>query len=303
MYLFFLTFLLFFTNLYTSHGVTVRFDCGRLGDKLLLLTSAISFAYRHKLPLFYPAFQYCDELSLDSLELYDTQKHHFDVIKEYSEEIDNNLQHQTQSTLIIISFYNRPKPDLKDKKFRKKMQTIISPKQHMPKIAIPENHLAVALHIRTGGGFAMDTLLHDKYPLLFVPLDFYVDQLNYLTSLYPEKKLYVYLFTDDQHPEQIIDYLKTKSHNKNIDYGFRTSNNQHNKNVLEDFFAMMHFKILIRPVSNFSKMADYLGHASLVIAPATWKKINNHVKKINAIRIIKKKNGIAVATETISYRS
>jgi hypothetical protein len=120
---------------------------------------------------------------------------------------------------------------------------------------------------------------------------------------YPEKKIYIHIFTDDEPPEKIVDYLKKQVQNHPVTYGYRKEKNKHNRHVLEDFFAMMQFDVLIRPISNFSKMAEYLGNHSLVITPVSFKKINKDTWHIDSVRVLKKKRGLTVSSEIVSYRA
>jgi hypothetical protein len=295
--------LFFFSSCLPQHAVTFQLNGGRFGDNLLSFISALYFSYQHNIPLLYPQFDYCDDLCLDTLEKFDPAKHRFDHIVEYSESAHTILNTKTNPTLVVTSFYNRPKPNLKDPVFRKKVQSLISPRQKMQKITHAKNTIPVALHIRTGGGFLMDKMLQTKYPLRFLPLDFYIDQIKRLFFHYPGKNFYIHLFTDDEHPEKMVDYLEKNIQNKNITYGYRKEKNKHNKNVLEDFFAMMQFEVLIRPISNFSKMAEYLGSHVLIITPVNFKKINNHTCHIDSVRVTKKELGRTVCSEIISYRA
>ena len=65
--------------------------------------------------------------------------------------------------------------------------------------------------------------------------------------------------------------MKPLSYNPRIQFGYRTKDNKHNSNVLEDFFAMMDFDALIRSGSHYSAMAGVLGGISYEVSPASYR--------------------------------
>ena len=81
------------------------------------------------------------------------------------------------------------------------------------------------------------------------------------------EKKYVFVFTDDAHPQNIIQQLKKKILYTNVIFEAR-SKNHHSKNVVEDFTAMMRFDYLIGPDSAVSALAGMFGHHKKVISPA-----------------------------------
>lgn len=280
---------LFCGALCANNAVTYTLNGGRFGDNLLSFISAAWFSHTHNVQLLLNPFDYSNQLKLDALLHYTpAMEKQFQHIVNYSKRFSFEKWQNNSDTLFVTSFYNRPKPNMKDIVFREKMRSLITPKQPLVLLDIPSDCVTVALHVRTGGGFSMDEKLYTKYPLRFVPLHFYADQLKTVLQEFPEKKLYVYIFTDDQHPERIIDYLETHVVSPLITYDKRTGKNHHNLNVLEDFFAMMQFQVLIRPVSNFSKMAEYLGNFDLIIVPASVKWLSKTEWIIDGVKIIRK---------------
>jgi hypothetical protein len=180
------------------------------------------------------------------------------------------------------------------------MRKLIRPKTPITYPEIPKHCVSIALHIRTGGGFKMDEQLYAKYPTRFAPLHFYRDQLKRLLSLYPEKRLYVHIFTDDKDPEHIVTYLKQEILSDRIIYGFRQTGNAHNQHVVEDFFFMLKFRCLVRPTSNFSKVAEFLGNYEVVIVPATYSKIDKKSWIIETVRFTQKTAKGKLITKKIS---
>ena len=83
----------------------------------------------------------------------------------------------------------------------------IYPRHPLEKVAIPENCISIAVHVRNGGGFVVDTEQEkERCPLRFVPDEFYIDQITRIADMFPEHNLYVHIFTDHLEPY----LLKTK---------------------------------------------------------------------------------------------
>lgn len=278
---------IFFGSLSTDSGVTFEKNGGRLGDNLLSFISAAWFSHKYNIPLFLNPFDYSDQLMLDNLPHYNPKSHTFKKTIHYSKKLSFDHYKTEKDTLFITSFYNRPKPNMKDEIFRTKMRQLIAPKQQCNLLQLPSDCTTVALHVRTGGGFSMDEKLYKKYPLRFVPIHFYADQLKTVLQEFPGQKLYVYIFTDDQNPAYIVEYLTTHVSNELITFDYRLGKNRHNLNVIEDFFSMIQFDVLIRPVSNFSKIAEYLGNFKLVIIPTNAYWISNDKWIIDSVKTVR----------------
>lgn len=281
---------LFLTSpIQAKHAVAYTLNGGRFGDNLISYMSAAYFSYINKLPLLYKKFEYSELLVLSDLQPRSLlKKNKFTRKIEYHQNIKVSDYDESEPILFFTTFYNRPQPDSSNIEFRKKMRKVIKPKIEIIYPDIPKNHVSVALHIRTGGGFRMDSQLYTKYPTRFAPLHFYKDQIKRLLLLYPEQKLYVHIFTDDKNPERMVEYFQKEIITNCIIYGFRRVGNVHNRNVLEDFFFMLKFKCLVRPTSNFSKAAEFLGNYDFVMVPATYHKIDEKNWIIDSIRFTKK---------------
>lgn len=151
----------------------------------------------------------------------------------------------------------------------------MAPKKPLPLITPPSDKISVAVHVRKGGtyeswglSFKQGSHLH-KIPFN----EFYSDQIKSVSALLGNRPLYVFIFTDDENPEALLETIKKSVNVPSIVYDCRRENNHHNTNVLEDFFSMMHFDVLIRPDSNYSILAEKLGEHSLVIYPGDFSKV------------------------------
>jgi hypothetical protein len=299
--IFLITVFMHVAEITAQHAVTFSWKGGRFGDHLKCFASALWFSQKHSIPFLYPYFPLSQHLALTDLEQYNPEKHHFDQVIQYSNQVESLLQNDTESILIVMKIKKRPKTSFNDQEFRNSMKKLITPKISLNKIKLPKQYLSVAIHVRTGGSFVTDKEKRLTQPLRFAPLSYYVDQINYIRSLYPEKQLYVHLFTDDENPKHIIQFLQEQCSDKAILYGFRLDNHQQDQSVLEDFFNMMDFDILIQPKSGFSTMAAYLGHQTLLIKPTKHKHIDPATWYITEVEITRKNNGKIIEKERITY--
>lgn len=271
--------LLFFNIFYAINmscaTVTYELSGGRFGDNLLAYCHAKWISYKYNIPLLYKPFEYSDQLSMHYLKK--TVNH-------------NNIQNKTVLTnelnidvkkkcVYVVPYFSEVKyehttnpqwiffnVDWNDPKFKQQIQATISPvniKQDNSKF--PEGYITVALHIRTGSKFD-DLPTINLFPLKFLSISFYVDQIKKIYELVNHANLYVYLFTDDTNPKKLISEIKSYIPNyKNIVFDFRKQGNVYNKNVVEDFFFMTKFDCLIRGQSNYSIIASKIANYKIEI--------------------------------------
>ncbi|MFH1832064.1 MAG: hypothetical protein ABH827_04675 [bacterium] len=105
---------------------------------------------------------------------------------------------------------------------------------------------------------------------------FYISGIKQISALYPEKQLYVYIFTDDKNPERIAKKYQDQLNNPAIAFDYRRETHDHTMHVLEGFFSMLKFDCLIRSDSSFSLVASKLGYYKYVIYPGGYQWQNNH---------------------------
>lgn len=293
-------------NLLNTFGITYEFSYGRFGDNLLAYIHAKWLSYKYNIPLFYKPFPYSKELilnneqynfignkrklvilskdKLNNLNLRDEYIYSIPYFSEDAYDLKNN-----KSWMTFKRFCN---VDWKDQIFINTLKQMIHPKTL--KVADLSNikYTKVAIHIRLGIGFdypiteSLDNILkgNPNNFLKFPPLDFYIEQLKELSSILGHKNMYVYLFMDIKDTFNVAKRVMSSIKDyKNIYIDFRKSNNDHNKNVLEDFFAITKFDYLIRPQSNFSFVAGRLANLKMEIFPSDYYKTKNgmaHISKI-----------------------
>jgi hypothetical protein len=166
---------------------------------------------------------------------------------------------------------------------------------------LPTDKITVAVHIRSGGGFDNPLLSRQFYsrkdinrdevhpnegkswrqrvayadwhwPLKFPPLKYYATQLKRLSRLYKDKPMYVYIYTDNKDPVELMHEIERVVNRPNITFDCRKDINRHNKNVLEDMFAIAQYQCLIRSGSNYPQVSQLIGNHKVVIYPksAIW---------------------------------
>lgn len=272
-------------------AITWKPNGGRFGDNLVSYAQAAYLAYLSGLPLLYFPFPYADELMIHENErMYTAQEHErfyatVKVLRNPLAKLSKN-----NNTLYISRWKTEIEIDWCDENFVAKMKKNIAPRYEIKKVAIPENMISIAVHVRNGGTFGADTPEEkERCPLRFVPEEFFIAQIDRIAQMFPDQMLYVYIFTDHPYPVQLAQKFQLALKNPRITFGFRTENNSHKLNVLEDFFSMMDFDCLIRPGSHFTRFVQRLGNNKLVIYPESIKEINGK-KVIDTIKIKQRKS-------------
>jgi hypothetical protein len=233
-------------------------------------------SYKYNLTILYKPFIYSDDFMMDSIEQRFSKEQRFSRIIEVSSEdvFKRGIDH---NALYVVPYFPESPYELKNEKwpcyfkvnwgdlaFVKVLSEMVSPKRTVPKRSMPRDSITVAMHVRRGGSF------EPFYENAFVkfPQDiFYIKALEQIYTMIEGKSLYVFIFTDDEHPEVIAKPFVSIFKDKNIIFDYRHDKNDHNINVLKDFFALTQFDCLIRPDSNFSLCASKLKRYLVEISP------------------------------------
>jgi hypothetical protein len=94
--------------------------------------------------------------------------------------------------------------------------------------------------------------------------------MTHLLSYFPEPPIYCFVFTDATNPAPLVETLRQAFPlESRIQWDFRRQN-YHDRNVLEDFFSLFQFDILIRPCSNFSLIPMLLHDFTIVYTPKDY---------------------------------
>jgi len=185
-----------------------------------------------------------------------------------------------------------------DQVFMNKIRSCFQLKEPIPADLLPHKDnpedIIVGVHIRRGSGPDKDPNRHKRVQRLgggayiiphrisgrWLPDSYYIEQIEALHKKYPGKTVHVYLFTDMQKPEELLNHYRTAfKHASDIKIKNIGLCNQSEDAIIYDLIAMQQCDCLIRPDSNYSKMADLLGKHTITIAPDIDTAIINGQKK------------------------
>lgn len=268
-----------------NSSISYELSCGRMGDNLIAYLHAKWISYRFGQKLLYRPFLNSDKFMLHILER-PVDEHIYSsraamITKSNYRSV--NLSNEGLYTIPYFSDFMHEYPggyfasdssfaiDWDDVRFKKIVADHIAPIEQPKHIIYPHKAcLSVAMHVRKGGLFdPVPTLKSDQ--LKFPPNNFYTEQLAYVCQKYPDQKIYAFLFTDDLNPGAIAEDIAAALLNYDVVIDYRPENTSDTSYVLDDFFSMPLFDILIRPCSNFSYVAGRLGDFLLEISPAEYR--------------------------------
>ena len=273
--------LLFCMNIQCERVITYDLNGGRFGDCLSCYCKAKWFSYKHKLKLIYKPFIYSDQLAMHTIEsMYtDNLVQSFDkIIKVKSEaDITNN---KDKHVLFVSNFYSQT-PGLyaygfQDTQFAHDIKKVLTPIIPMPAIEKPADSITAAVHVRKGGGFDKplaseqifkkgEQYADQIWPTKFPPDQYYIDQIKVLKRLVGvDTPLIIHLLTDDPNPTALATQYAEKINDPLIHFVFRSQDNSHDNNVIEDFYIMAQCDCLIRSSSLFAKAAQLLVRIKLL---------------------------------------
>ncbi len=272
-------------------------DAGRTGDKLIQVAKALWVSHLFNQPFVSSPFKYSDKLMLHLVDdefaksaVASLAK--VKVMNEKTLDLRRNVLYQVgykfkatfwEKVLEVTTW----KGLFDNEEFLKKLRTYVAPSFFIKPIAIPKDHISVAVHVRKGGGID-HPLYSDKirrtfadhlWPVKFPPESYYIKQIQQISVLLQDQPLYVHIFTDDRNPRQIVERFKKAVTKNNITYGCRENANFHDSNVLEDLFNMTRFDCLIRGGSNYGQVVHLLGDYKIAIyaKDARWHGNQMHV--------------------------
>lgn len=291
---------------------------GRFGNCLYLYALSIYLSKKYNKPFVYRSFKYSDKLLLHAEA--DTKFATYERIELIREvRIFSELKKKHKNILFLCGFktdfvmhqnylagchfFERNiamiAQNLEILNLLRARIQLINP---IPKIN-DQGLPSIALHIRTGGGFQIDqkeilklrqSLKDITYQetnmayllkfIQFVGYEFYFKAIKSILNELNDSRCYIHIFTDDDHPEKILNIFKEKFKNEPIIFDCRKFNG-HDFNVVEDFFMMIQFDYLIRTSSTYTQMIQLLGNHKKVIYPAksVIQNGNINVKKVHIV--------------------
>ncbi len=270
-------------------AITYELNGGRFGDNLSTFCKAKLLSHKYQLPFLYKQFEYSDQLILHTTQTVYTQEHatQFEEII-YIKTEDDIKKNKNKNALLVVNFYTACpgiyEYGFNNAAFATEIKQLLSPVHPATIIEKNENDITIALHVRKGGGFdaplASDQVhksserksvyADQKWPTKFPPDQFYIDQLRTMRKLLNlNKRMIVYLFTDDPNPAQLAQRYKQKLADLDLEFRYRQKGNSHNANVVEDYYLMAQCDCMIRSTSLLAKAAQVLGNHEIIIYPIT----------------------------------
>lgn len=274
----------------SRQAVTYEQSPGRFGDNLLSYIHAKWIAYKNGITVLYKPFVYSDQLMLHEFELlyHESDKNKFNKVVVLGKNKQVN-PYEAASVLYFVPYFPESKWELKNCKsftggawdyfeidwcdtgFIAELKKVIAPRKPKAHMSLPADRITVAIHLRKGGNHDTPETL-PGFPLKFLHDEFYIQQLKELYILLQQQPLYVYLFTDDNHPEKLMAKFKDNLKGLAIEFDCRRQGNSDRANVLEDFFALQQFDCLIHSESNYSFIASKLGNYMVSMYPDSFHK-------------------------------
>lgn len=271
--------------------ISYEFSGGRFGDNLIAYLHAKWVSYKYQIPLLYKPFPYSSELVLHDKEILysEIDQRRFRQVSLAEKRIMPSSKKRSKVYMCPYfpecswerKYTKGPhgKPwfyfdaEWKDPVFRKIVQAMVMPKRCEGVLVPPKTTINIAIHFRHGGTHDTgDCMAH--FITKFPPVGFYVEGLKKTIELFPNKNLYCYLFTDAQEPKTLLDQIrKALPPDVPVTFDCRQKDNSHSKNVLEDFFSLFGFDVLIHPQSNFSLIPPLLKDYVAVYAPISGRRV------------------------------
>lgn len=275
-------------SLTKSNSVIPSYSGGRFGDNLLAFACTLYFAKKHNLTMMHVPFPYADKLVLDDIlpKYHDTMKTNFTKVNKLSS-THNHPKSNDNNTLFIVPYFpddhgieytSQVWPrffiDWNDSSFKHELQKLIKPKKDLILITPPAHKISIAVHVRKADNYDHwqdNDRMRNEVVTYKAPFDaFYINQLKFLANMFKDAQLYVHIFTDSSFPEKLAEKYKKAVSHPNIEFDYRKTNNSDTNHVLEDFFSLTLFDILIRSESHFSSMAQKISNHAIVITPGKF---------------------------------
>lgn len=290
---------------YDTCAVTYQLNGGRLGDNILSYVRAKWTSLKYQMPFFYTPFPYSNQFIFSQIEVPWSESREQRNL--YSRKLTlHTLECPPSANTLFILIYGRSTKEfhrymMEDPLFKHEIRSKLQPIQSIELPSLPADKISVALHVRKGTGVdrpagslqlydsseivqatGKEGLYYGHYkdyeePTKLPPDQYYIDQLKNLSLFLKDASLFVYIFTDDPNPKEIVSRYERALNKPNIVFQCRCENNAHNKNVIEDLFFMASFDCLIRGESNFSWAAEILGNHKIIIFPKSGKWIKDRV--------------------------
>ncbi|MBS0620567.1 MAG: hypothetical protein JSS61_03805 [Verrucomicrobia bacterium] len=268
------------------HAICYEHCNGRFGDKILLYAQARYLSYSTGVTFLHAPFENSQHLVIDydALPYHDLRSHYQSVLKVNSEITLREFYHRildpnSPSTLFMLEYFAEDLSEWdnlpwtlafdipwKEEGFLAYLKQACRPSTSIPNFRV-QDRLNVADHVRTlSGGDRSETSIL-TFPLKHPNLDYHERQIRRVYEWNKRRPMHVFLFSDTSLPADLIAEFRKRFVNEDIIFGIQELDEPDVNYVVQDFFAMQEFDVLITTRSNLSSMASHLGDFDLIITP------------------------------------
>jgi hypothetical protein len=271
----------------SRHAVSYE-GSARFGDRMLGYTQARYVSYVSSVPFLYRPFPYSEHLNIEFQALpFDEHAHKYArtlhihsertlleffrqirdpntpptlfIVDYFPAEISEWDKDQTRCLLINVPWY--------EEGFSTYLKNSSTPRVPIPNLR-QEGCLNVAVHVRTlsGDDTAETSIL--VFPMKVTTTGYQKRQIKRVYEWNLGRPMYVFLFSDTKDPTGLLREFENHFQGHSITFGIQLHERADLNHVVQDFFAMHAFDVLIATQSNFSMMSWRLGSFDMVLFPA-----------------------------------
>lgn len=281
-----------------SFEILSRITCDingyNLGDNLMSYIRAKWLSIHYNIPLLYKPFPFANLFGLHEIE---KKKFHPAYLEKFKtvHAIQNELEicfEDPSETLYVVPCYQEPELGLDNstpfieidwtrKDFRKLIKKLLKPIDAKATIAIPSQRISVAVYMPQYTG---DANCNEKSALQMPPDSYYIEQIAKISELFYHRPLYVYLFTENRNPAEVLEKFRRKVNGHNILFECKQSPKVSRDSFVQDFLNMSRFDCLVRPLNNMGYLLEQLNDYLITMTPSHYEKVNGKVR-IDAVSI------------------
>jgi hypothetical protein len=302
-----LAFIFFQTPCLDAQNHAISYQGGsRFGDRVLGYCQARYLSYVTGIPFLYRSFPYSQHLTIEyQAENYDTWARRYpttfticsaNTLTEFFAKIRDP---KTPPTLFIVDYFPGDLDEWKidktrsialeipwdDLAFKSYLQRSLAPRLSIPDFRQP-GCLNVAVHVRTMSGPDTPETSLAYFPLKFPTLDYHIRQIRRVYTWNLERPMHVFIFSDSKQPLNLVEEFRSAFQGKAITFDIQVLEKPDLTHVVQDFFAMQKFDVLIATRSNFSLMAGRLASLDMFIYPTHAKGRFPKPTRVDRIQLI-----------------
>jgi len=269
------------------HAISYEYTGGRFGDRVLGYAHARYLSYATGLLFLRRSFIHSEYLTIEyESDSFDAKISEYcevyhinspDTLAEFFQKIQSP---DTPPTVFIVDYFPSDISEWdsdsgwktalvipwQEEKFAAYLRSSLQPNIPIPDLTV-KGRLNVADHIRDLSGPDTDDPVRRVYPLKMPYLDYHERQIRRIYEWNGRRPMHVFLFSDTKTPLEFLQQIKDRFPNEDILFNIQALESPDLNHVVQDFFAMQKFDVLITTQSNFSMMASRLADFDMIISP------------------------------------